>query len=106
MLSKRLLASSFYESICPRCAYRTTFAASNLIMREFLNVCQGKSDYEVISYDIKCQLCLNKFQPTRHKTANFFTNPGKLYTFTPMQLSYVGQMRSFVARVPTGTSSI
>ena len=106
MLSKRILASSFYESICPNCKYRTVFTASNLVQREFLNACSEKKDYSVISYDIKCQVCLNRFQPTSHKTANFYNNPTKEYLYSSLQKEYISAMKSFCARVPTGVGGI
>lgn len=99
MLSKRVIAQSLYTTPCPTCSFRTTFAASNIIQREFRND-SGGGDYNVISYDIKCQLCLSTFQPARHRTANVIERPMKAREFTALQLGYISKMRSYFATVP------
>ena len=106
MLSKRTIASTFYETPCPTCGYMTVFSSSNIVQREFFPSCPTKTDYGVISYDVKCQMCLSRFSPTRHRTANFMTNPMKLYLMSPVQQSYISQMKSFAARVPPELNSI
>lgn len=105
MLSKRIMASSYYETMCPSCGYLTSFAASHIVEREFFAT-NEKKDYGVIGYDVKCQLCLAKFAPTRHRTANFFTNVAPIYMFSPLQQEYVSKMKSYAARVPQGLGGL
>lgn len=102
MLSKRILAQSFYETICPQCSFRTPFTASQIVQREFQNYQTEKIDYGVIDYNIKCQVCLNKFRPTRHRTCNFFKNPIKAFDISPIQQSYICSMKSFIAGSSVG----
>lgn len=104
-LSKRSITTTFYDTECPNCGYHTQFNASNIVQREFLNCCATKKDYYTIDYNIKCQLCLAKFKPMAHRTANFYTNPMKPH-FTEVQHTYIARMKSFAAIVPTGVGSL
>lgn len=99
MLSKRIFAQSFYETTCPCCQYRTTFNASNLVQREYFSPCSDRVDYGVIDSDIKCQLCMRRFLPIRHRPANSMVNPTDL-RLNPAQWNLVSQMSAYLAVSP------